>query len=49
MEAGDGIIGEQGVRASDEGQVVAEVVGGLREVHGEDGVAGGDAVVESGE
>ena len=44
-----GVVGEQGVGASGEGQVVAQVAGGLLAGHAGHVVADGDALVEGGE
>jgi hypothetical protein len=49
VESGDGVVGEEGFVASGEGEVVAEVAGGVGEVHGLELVAGGDALIERGE
>src|SRR6266568_175275 len=49
VQAGDGVVGEQRFGAAGKLQVVGEVGGGLGQVHGGDGVAGGDALVERGE
>src|SRR6266545_2364306 len=44
-----GVVGEQGVGSSGQGEVVAQVVGGLFQGHAGHVVAGGDALVEGGE
>src|SRR5204863_2594181 len=44
-----GVVGEQGVGAAGEGEVVADVAGGLFGGHGGQGVAQGDALVEGGQ
>src|SRR6266704_3917435 len=49
VQAGDGVVGEQRLGAAGEVQVVGQVGGGLAKVHGWQGVAGGDALVEGGE
>src|SRR6266536_1960761 len=49
VQSGDGVVGEQRLGAAGEVQVVGQVGGGLGKVHGWQGVAGGDALVEGGE
>src|SRR6266508_1911479 len=49
VQAGGGVVGEQRFGAAGKLQVVGQVGGGLAKVHGGDGVAGGDALVERGE
>lgn len=49
VEACDGVVGEQRLGATGEGQVVLQIEGGLGQVHGRQGVAGEDALVEAGE
>src|SRR5581483_3495946 len=49
VDQGCGVVGEQGVGASGQGQVVAQVGGGLGEGHAGHVVADGDALVEGGE
>src|SRR6266511_3109954 len=44
-----GVVGEQGVGSSGQGEVVAQVVGGLLQGHAGHVVAHGDALVEGGE
>src|SRR6266508_5712138 len=48
VQAGGGVVGEQRFGAAGKLQVVGQVGGGLAKVHGGDGVAGGDALVERG-
>ena len=49
MQEGEGVVGEQGVGAAGEGEMVGDVAGGLGQVHAGQGVAQGDALVEGGE
>src|SRR6266511_4642717 len=49
VQAGDGVVGEQWLGAAGQVQVVGQVGGGVGQVHGRQGVAGGDALVEGGE
>src|SRR5439155_5754481 len=42
----DRVVGEEGVGPADQGQVVAQVLGGLPEVHRRELVADGDALVQ---
>ncbi len=46
VETGDGVVGEQGVGAASEGEVVLEVVGGLGEIHRGQAVADANPLVE---
>lgn len=49
MDEGDRVVGEQGVGAAGDLDVVADVVGGVGWVHAGDGVAHRDALIEGGQ
>jgi hypothetical protein len=49
VEAGQGVVGEEGVGPADEREMVAQVAGRLGGIHGSELVTGRDALVESGE
>jgi hypothetical protein len=46
VDQGGGVVGEQGVAASGEGEVVAQLAGGFLVGHGWHGVAQSDALVQ---
>ncbi len=47
VEADDGVVREELVRATGDGEMVAQVGSGLAEVHGRDVKGGGNPLVES--
>src|SRR5207302_4899548 len=49
VQAGDGVVGEQRLVSPGQAEVVAQVGGGLGQVHGLDREPGGDALVQGGE
>jgi hypothetical protein len=49
VEADDGVGGEELVGAAGEGEVVAEIGGGVTEVHGRDVETGGNPLIQGGE
>ncbi len=49
MEADDGVVGEELVGAAGEGEVVAEIGGGVTEVHRRDVEAGCNPLIQGGE